>query len=84
VRAALYEAASAMLVRSKKWCAVKAWGVKISAKRGRKRAVVAVARNLAVIMHWMWIDGSAFRFSAQEESSGSQQRGVKKTLAIAS
>lgn len=53
-----------MLVRSKKWCAVKAWGVKIAAKRGHKRAVVAVARKLAVIMHRMWIDGSTFRFSA--------------------
>lgn len=66
VRTALYEAASAMLVRSKKWCAVKAWGVKIAAKRGHKRAVVAVARKLAVIMHRMWIDGSEFRFAAHE------------------
>lgn len=84
VRTALYEAASAMLVRSKKWCAVKAWGVKIAAKRGHKRAVVAVARKLALIMHRMWIDGSAFRFSAQEESSGSPERRAKTTLAIAS
>jgi transposase len=73
-----------MLVRSKKWCAVKAWGVKIAAKRGHKRAVVAVARKLAVIMHRMWIDDSTFRFSAQEESSGSPKRGAKTTLAIAS
>ncbi|BBU63330.1 hypothetical protein MSC49_32650 [Methylosinus sp. C49] len=84
MRTALYEAASAMLVRSKKWCAVKAWGVKIAAKRGHKRAVVAVARKLAVVMHRMWIDGSAIRFSAQEEPSGSPKRGTKRTLAIAS
>nr|WP_255609032.1 hypothetical protein [Methylosinus sp. Sm6] len=73
-----------MLVRSKKWCAVKAWGVKIAVKRGHKRAVVAVARKLAVIMHRMWIDDGAFRISAQEEFSGSPKRGAKRTLAIAS
>ena len=60
VRTVLYEAASAMLVRSKQWCSVKAWGMRIAAKRGHKRAVVAMARKLAVIMHRMWLDGSEF------------------------
>jgi transposase len=72
VRTVLYEAASAMLVRSKQWCSVKAWGLRIAAKRGHKRAVVAVARKLAVIMHRMWLDGSEFRFAAadaQEDSA---------------
>lgn len=66
VRTALYEAASAMLTRSQTWSTLKAWGVRVSAKRGHKRAVVAVARKLAVIMHRMWLDGSEFRFSAAE------------------
>ncbi|AKM11069.1 IS110 family transposase [Qipengyuania citrea] len=73
VRTALYEAASGMLTRSKQHSTLKAWGMKIATKRGHKRAVVAVARKLAVIMHRMWIDGSRFRFSAandQPESSG--------------
>ena len=65
VRTALYEAASGMLVRSKKWCTVKAWGVRIAARRGHKRAVTAVARKLAVIMHRMWLDGTEFRFGAE-------------------
>lgn len=39
-------------------------GVRVAAKRGHKRAVVAVARKLAVIMHRMWRDGTEFRFSA--------------------
>jgi transposase len=64
VRTVLYEAASAMLVRSRQWCSVKAWGLKIAKKRGHKRAVIAVARKLAVIMHRMWLDGSEFRFTA--------------------
>ena len=64
VRTALYEAASAMMTRSKKHCALTAWGMRLAAKRGHKRAVVAVARKLSVIMHRMWIDGSHFRFAA--------------------
>jgi transposase len=68
VRTALYEAASAMLTRSQKQCALKAWGLRVAAKRGHKRAVVAVARKLAVIMHRMWLDGSAFRFSDTAEA----------------
>jgi transposase len=66
VRTVLYEAASAMLTRSQTWSTLKAWGVRVSAKRGHKRAVVAVARKLAVIMHRMWLDGSDFRFSTAE------------------
>ncbi len=84
VRTALYEAASAMLVRSKKWCAVKAWGVKIAKTRGHKRAVVAVARKLAVIMHRMWMDGSAFRFSAKDEPRSAPKKGAATAPAIAS
>jgi len=66
VRGALYEAASAMITRSQKQCTLKAWGMKLQARRGHKRAVVAVARKLAVVMHRMWIDGSTFRFSAKD------------------
>jgi len=48
-----------------------------AAKRGHKRAVVAAARKLAVIMHRMWLDGSEFRFSAADHNeSGSGGRGT--------
>lgn len=66
VRTALYEAASAMLVRSKTWCSVRAWGLKIAQRRGHKRAVVAVARKLASVMHAMWMDGTEFSFQAPD------------------
>jgi transposase len=59
VRRALYEAASAMLTRFKGKTALKSWGEKI-AKRCHKKAVVAVARKLAVIMHAMWRDGTFY------------------------
>lgn len=69
VRTALYEAASSMLTRSHKTCTLKSWGQGLAAERGHKRAVVAVARKLAVIMHRMWLDGSEFRLSSPERST---------------
>ena len=41
--------------------------MRIAARRGHKRAVTAVARKLAVIMHRMWLDGTEFRFGAENE-----------------
>ena len=38
--------------------------MKLARHRGHKRAVTAVARKLAVIMHAMWRDGTDFRFAA--------------------
>jgi transposase len=61
-RTALYEAAHTLLVRSKKWSSLRAWGMKIAKNRGMARARVAVARKLAVILHRMWRDETAFRF----------------------
>ena len=51
MRSMLYEAAQSMLVRSAKWSWLKAWAMKIARHRGIKKAIVALARRLAVIMH---------------------------------
>ena len=64
VRCALYVAAHALLSRSATWSTLKAWGVRLAKTRGHRRAVVAVARKLAVILHKMWLDGSEFRWSS--------------------
>ena len=63
MRAMLYEAAHIMLVRSTKWSWLKAWAMKIARLRGMKKAIVALARRLAVILHRIWVDGSEFRWS---------------------
>jgi transposase len=44
MRAMLYEAAQAMLLRSAKWSWLKAWATQIARRRGMKRAIVALAR----------------------------------------
>ena len=50
MRVLLYEAAQAML-HSKRWSSLKAWAMKIARHRGMKKAIVALARRLAGIMH---------------------------------
>jgi transposase len=64
-RTALYEAAHTLLVRSRKWSSLRAWGMQIAKRRGLARARVAVARKLAVVLHRMWSDATEFRFGKQ-------------------
>ncbi|MGA9561790.1 MAG: transposase, partial [Pseudolabrys sp.] len=63
MRMMLYEAAQVMLLRSGKWSWLKAWAMQIARRRGMKKAIVALARRLAVIMHRIWLDGTEFRWS---------------------
>jgi transposase len=63
MRTMLYEAAHIMLVRSTKWSWLKAWAMQIARRRGLKKAVVALARRLAVIMHRIWVDGTEFQWT---------------------
>jgi transposase len=63
MRVMLYEAAQIMLTRTNKWSWLKAWAMKIARHRGMKKAIVALARRLAVIMHRMWVDGTEFRWT---------------------
>ncbi len=69
MRTVLFEAAQAMLTRTIKWSWLKAWGMKIARHRGMKRAIVAVARRMAVVMHRMWTDGADFRWKREEASA---------------
>jgi len=65
MRMMLYEAAQIVLVRSAKWSWLKAWAMKIARRRGLKKAIVALARRLAVIMHRIWVDGTEFRWTRE-------------------
>ena len=69
MRMMLYEAAQSMLLRSAKWSWLKAWAMKIARHRGLKRATVALARRLAVIMHRIWVDGTEFRWTRQQAAA---------------
>ena len=63
VRTALYEAANVLLGRITRFSKLKRWGLDVAKRRGSKRAKVALARKIAVILHRMWIDGTIYRWS---------------------
>ena len=60
LRSALYEAANALLGRVKRPCALRDWGLKLAQTKGAKRARVAVARKLAVLLHRLWRSQTEF------------------------
>src|ERR1041385_2374467 len=68
MRGMLYEAAQSIM-RSKKWSWLKAWAMQIARRCGMKKAIVALARRLAVIMHRMWVDGTEFRWTREQASA---------------
>jgi transposase len=69
MRVMLYEAAQILLMRSTKWSWLKAWAMQIARRRGIKKAIVALARRLAVVMHRIWVDGTEFRWTRQEAAA---------------
>ena len=65
LRAVLYQAATVMLNRgAPNW--LKAWAQRLTKLRGKKRATVALARRIGVVLHRMWRDGTEFRFTREE------------------
>jgi transposase len=63
VRTALYEAANVLLSRITRFSKLKRWGMDVAKRRGSKRAKVALARKIGVILHRMWIDGTTYRWA---------------------
>src|SRR6187401_1232368 len=68
MRTMLYEAAQSMM-HSKKWSWLKAWAMQIARRRGMKKAIVALARRLAVILHRIWVDGTEFCWTREQATA---------------
>ncbi|MFE8584991.1 transposase [Sphingomonas sp. NCPPB 2930] len=66
LRTTLYQTSLALLTRSKRRLTLKAWGMAVAKRRGLRRAIVAVARKLALVMHRIWADGTEFRWTREE------------------
>ena len=60
VRTALYEAANVILTRPVKGSSLKSWAMRLAARAGMRKAKVALARKLAVVLHRMLVDGTTF------------------------
>ena len=67
-RTALYEAATVVLTRAVRFSPLKRWAVAVAARRGVKRARVALARKLATVLHRIWLDGTTFRWGDGAEA----------------
>jgi len=63
VRTALFEAAHIMLTRAVRFSSLKRWALGVAQRRGMKRAKVALARKLGVVLHRMWVEATEFRWS---------------------
>jgi hypothetical protein len=62
LRTYLFEAVSVLLHRTQRWSALKAWGTRLMKRIGAKKAKVAVARKIAVILYCIWTDGTEFEW----------------------
>lgn len=60
LRSLLVEAATCLLTRCRAWSKIKAWGMKLMKKKGKKKAIIAVARKLAVTLHRILITQKPF------------------------
>lgn len=60
MRSYLYEAANIMLARSRASNPLKSWGTRLAKRAGFKKARVALARKMAVVLHRMWLDETDF------------------------
>ncbi len=69
LRALLYEAANSLLTVVRRAHPLKDWARRIKRRTSHKKACVALARRLAVILHRMLITGEAFRWPEKEASA---------------
>ena len=68
VRVALFEAAHVILTRVSAWSSLKALAMNVAKRRGAKRAKVALARKLGLVLHRMWVDETDFRFGRPSQA----------------
>ena len=69
VRTYLFEAATVLLRRVKRWSPLKAWAVRLAQRAGATKACVALARKLAAVMHAIWRSGEPFRWTAEPRAA---------------
>jgi transposase len=60
LRTYLFEAASVLIHRTRRPSSLQNWGQRLAKRVGLKKAKVAIARKLAIILHCIWTDGTEF------------------------
>jgi hypothetical protein len=74
VRTILYEAANINLTRPVKGSALKSWAARLANRSGMRKAKIALARKLAVILHRMLVDGTPFAADRAAAAGGRGER----------
>ena len=69
MRALLYEAATVIMHRVRRSCTMKRWAEGLAGRIGARRAKVAPARKLAVMMHAIRVDGTEFDWGQDADPS---------------
>ncbi len=69
LRSYLYEAAVVLLTRITRWSPLKSWAVRLAERVGFKKAAVATARKLAVVLHAVWQKQSDFQWSTKSAAA---------------
>lgn len=69
MRTALYEAANVLLTRVTRYSSLKRWAMEVAKRRGLKRARVALARKLGVVLHRIWVSGGEFRWGKEDAAA---------------
>lgn len=65
MRTLLFEAANILITRVRRFSPLKAWAVRLAARKGFKKAAVAAARKIAVVLLRLWRDGTTFAWTKE-------------------
>lgn len=65
LRSLLFEAATSLMCRVKRFSPLKSWALRLAGRKGFKRAAVATARKIAVVMLTLWKTGAEFRWTKE-------------------
>lgn len=65
MRTLLFEAANILITRVRRFSPLKAWAVRLAARKGFKKAAVAAARKIAVVLLRLWRDGTTFAWTTE-------------------
>ncbi|GMG85567.1 IS110 family transposase [Paralimibaculum aggregatum] len=69
MRSLLYEAATSLICHVTRFSSLKSWAMRLAARKGYKKAAVATARKIAVVLHCIWVDGTEFEWTKKEATA---------------
>lgn len=66
MRSLLYEAATSLICHVTRFSPLKSWAMRLAARKGCKKAAVATARKIALVLHCIWVDGTELEWTKKE------------------